>query len=96
MDWPRAIELARELKSEDFSFQHELAQYHCELAQGALIKSDFDGARRHVADALAKGARVLVGGKRHAAGKLLVTWLQWPMAQSIVNKSQPAWRKLKA
>lgn len=33
---------------------------------------------------------------RHAAGKLLVTWLQWPMAQSIVNKSQPAWRKLKA
>ena len=33
---------------------------------------------------------------RHAAGKLLVTWLQWPMAQSFVNKSQPAWRKLKA
>lgn len=70
-NWPRAIELARELKSEDFSFQHELAQYHCELAQGALIKSDFDGARRHVADALAASRRScrasLIAGDIHLA-----------------------------
>lgn len=32
---------------------------------------------------------------RHSAGKLLVTWLQWPMAQGIVGKSQPAWRRIK-
>ena len=52
-NWPLAIELARTLKSQDFSFQHELAQYHCELAQAALIKSDWSAARAHVADALA-------------------------------------------
>lgn len=32
---------------------------------------------------------------RHSAGKLLVTWLQWPLAQSIVGKSGPAWRRVK-
>ncbi|MGE5452892.1 MAG: hypothetical protein ACM3VZ_13750 [Acidobacteriota bacterium] len=31
---------------------------------------------------------------RHAAGKLMVTWLQWPLAQGIVGKSQPAWRRV--
>jgi lipopolysaccharide biosynthesis regulator YciM len=70
-NWPRAIELARELKSEDFSFQHELAQYHCELAQGALIKSDFASARSHVNDALAASRRScrasLIAGDIHLA-----------------------------
>lgn len=32
---------------------------------------------------------------RHAAGKLMVTWLQWPLAQGIVGKAQPAWRRVK-
>lgn len=32
---------------------------------------------------------------RHSAGKLLVTWLQWPIAQGIVGKSQPVWQRIK-
>ncbi|HEX5312137.1 substrate-binding domain-containing protein [Aquabacterium sp.] len=32
---------------------------------------------------------------RHSAGKLLVTWLQWPIAQGIVGKAQPVWQRIK-
>ena len=33
---------------------------------------------------------------RHSAGKLMVTWLQWPLAQGIVGKAQPAWTRIKS
>ena len=86
-NWPLAIELARTLKSQDFSFQHELAQYHCELAQGALIKSDFDGARRHVADALAASRRScrasLIAGDIH-------------LAQGEVDEAIRAWQGIES
>jgi succinate-semialdehyde dehydrogenase / glutarate-semialdehyde dehydrogenase len=40
------------------------------VQQGPLITMDaVEKVERHVADALAKGARVLVGGKRHALGR---------------------------
>ena len=29
---------------------------------------------------------------RHQTGKLLTSWLKWPLAQGIIQKSQPAWR----
>ncbi|MBI5924358.1 MAG: hypothetical protein HY836_02055 [Aquabacterium sp.] len=32
---------------------------------------------------------------RHAGAKLLVSWLQWPLAQSAVKASRPAWRPIK-
>jgi hypothetical protein len=32
---------------------------------------------------------------RHAGAKLLVTWLQWPLAQNAVKSSQPAWQVVK-
>jgi hypothetical protein len=32
---------------------------------------------------------------RHAGAKLLVSWLQWPLAQSAVEAMHPAWRPIK-
>jgi hypothetical protein len=32
---------------------------------------------------------------RHAGAKLLVTWLQWPLAQGAVKSLQPAWQRIK-
>lgn len=32
---------------------------------------------------------------RHAGAKLLVSWLQWPLAQSAVKASRPAWQAVK-
>ena len=32
---------------------------------------------------------------RHAGAKLLVSWLQWPLAQSAVKASRPAWQPIK-
>ncbi|MGC4061163.1 MAG: hypothetical protein QM749_10130 [Aquabacterium sp.] len=32
---------------------------------------------------------------RHAGAKLLVSWLQWPLAQSAVTALQPAWQRVK-
>ena len=56
-DWPRAIALASELRSEATSFQRELAEYHCELAQTALIKSDLATARAETEQAFAANRR---------------------------------------
>lgn len=32
---------------------------------------------------------------RHAGAKLLVSWLQWPLAQSAIKASRPAWHPVK-
>jgi hypothetical protein len=32
---------------------------------------------------------------RHAGAKLLVAWLQWPLAQGAVTALQPAWQRVK-
>ena len=32
---------------------------------------------------------------RHEGAKLLVKWLQWPLAQGAIKASQPAWQRIK-
>ncbi len=51
-DWSKAIDTARELLSDAHSFQHEVAQFYCELAQGELFRSSLDSARELVDKAL--------------------------------------------
>lgn len=52
-DWLKAIETAQALRSDAHSFQHEVAQFYCELAQGELYRSDYAAARSHASEALA-------------------------------------------
>lgn len=51
-DWEKAIEMAQLLSHDERTYQFEIAQFYCELAQSALFKSDFSAARRYVASAL--------------------------------------------
>ena len=48
--WDKAIELAE--KVPDLASQHEVAEFWCEMAENALIRSRTDEARRHVQQAL--------------------------------------------
>lgn len=73
-DWEKAVATARELRSDAHSFQHEVAQFFCELAQGALYQSDYDKARRYVQEAFAANrkcvrASILLGDIEVADGK---------------------------
>lgn len=52
-DWQKAISTAQELSSDANSFQHEIAQFYCELAQTELFKSNYSAARDQIDAALA-------------------------------------------
>lgn len=45
-NWGEAIETAKKLANSDFNFHTEVAQFNCELAQEAIIKSDLTKAEQ--------------------------------------------------
>ncbi|MDO4997618.1 MAG: lipopolysaccharide assembly protein LapB [Neisseria sp.] len=51
-DWEKAIEQARLLSHDEQTYQFEIAQFFCEMAQTALFKSDFEQAKQWVQTAL--------------------------------------------
>ncbi|MBP6115120.1 MAG: lipopolysaccharide assembly protein LapB [Neisseriaceae bacterium] len=51
-DWEKAIEMARTLSHDEQTYQFEIAQFYCELAQMTLFQSDLVKARYYVAQAL--------------------------------------------
>src|SRR5512140_1256313 len=54
-DWPKAIAVTRRMEAlAKQPYYKEIAHYQCELAQGALLKSDFDAARRDIDQALSE------------------------------------------
>ena len=73
-DWPKAIAVTRRMEAlAKQPYFKEIAHYHCELAQAALVASDFDGARKHIDEALAEyracaRATMLLGDLARAAG----------------------------
>ncbi len=54
-DWPKAIGATRRMETlAKHPYFKEIAHYHCELAQGALLRSQTDEARRFIDQALAE------------------------------------------
>ena len=51
-DWQKAIATATKLAHDETTYQFEIAQFYCELAQAALFRSDYDTARNHTRAAL--------------------------------------------
>lgn len=51
-DWPKAVQTAKLLAHDEQTYQFEMAQFYCEMAQAALFQSDFDTARRYIESAL--------------------------------------------
>ena len=57
-DWQKAIATATKLAHDETTYQFEIAQFYCELAQAALFRSDYDTARNHTRAALIANVRV--------------------------------------
>ncbi len=51
-DWEKAIETASHLSHDELTYQFEIAQFYCELAQTALFQSNFEKAKNDVYQAL--------------------------------------------
>ena len=51
-DWQKAIEVALELSHDAQTYQFEIAQFYCELAQTALFRSQFADAESNIVQAL--------------------------------------------
>ena len=51
-DWQKAIEVAQELSHDAQTYQFEIAQFYCELAQTALFRSRFAEAQSNINHAL--------------------------------------------
>ena len=51
-DWQKAIEVAQELSHDAQTYQFEIAQFYCELAQTALFRSQFTEAQSNINHAL--------------------------------------------
>ena len=47
-DWQKAIEVAQELSHDAQTYQFEIAQFYCELAQTALFRSQFAEAQSNI------------------------------------------------
>ncbi|HJV07187.1 lipopolysaccharide assembly protein LapB [Paludibacterium denitrificans] len=81
-DWTKAIETAKELRSDAHSFQHEVAQFYCELAQGEVYRSNLPLAREHVAAAFSANrkcvrASLILGDIEFAEGHFEAAIAAW-------------------
>jgi len=88
-DWQKAITTARELRSDAHSFQHEVAQFFCELAQGELYQSHYAEARGLVSEAISTNrkcvrASLILGDIEFAEGNLDAAIAAW---QSIEKQN---------
>lgn len=45
-EWRKAIEVAAQLRNESHTYQHEIAQFNCELAAQSLTRGKFEEARK--------------------------------------------------
>ncbi|MEN9455046.1 MAG: hypothetical protein RL210_565 [Pseudomonadota bacterium] len=105
--WEKAIAVANTLSDANYSFQHEVAQFYCELALRDIANSQPDAARSHLEQALATHrkcarANIMLGEIDAAAGhyeSAIVTWQriegQDPQYLSLVGtKILDAFRRL--
>ncbi|WP_157314769.1 lipopolysaccharide assembly protein LapB [Chitinibacter sp. GC72] len=51
-EWQKAIEIAEQLRDESHTYQHEIAQFKCELAAAALIRNQTEQAQNYLENAL--------------------------------------------
>ncbi len=87
-DWPKAIAVTRRMEAlAKQPYFKEIAQYHCELAQAALLRSEFDAARAEIDQALAdyRGctrATMLLGDLEAQKGNLSAAIEAWQRIES--------------
>lgn len=72
-DWEKAVSTAALLSHDEQTYQFEIAQFYCEMAQAALFRSDFQAACSHVQAALEANrkctrANMILGAVHHKTG----------------------------
>ncbi|WP_035054105.1 lipopolysaccharide assembly protein LapB [Andreprevotia chitinilytica] len=90
-DWPKAIETARQLRDDSHNYQHEIAQFYCELAAQAHTRSHTEEALGFLEQALEANrqcarARLILGEIAYAAGDhqaAIDHWLQLEMQDPL-------------
>jgi len=80
--WRKAIEIAQQLRDDSHTYQHEIAQFHCELAEQAIARSQPDDARVELEAALTANrqcarARSLQGEMAIQAGESAIAIECW-------------------
>jgi lipopolysaccharide biosynthesis regulator YciM len=107
-DWPKAIEATTRMEAISRTpYFKEIAQYHCELAQAALLRADSASATAEIERALAghracARANVLLGDLRVAQGDLRGAIEAWQRIESqnpaflalVADRFADAFRKL--
>ena len=107
-DWPKAIEATTRMEAISRTpYFKEIAQYHCELAQAALLRADSASATAEIERALAghracARANVLLGDLRVAQGDLRGAIEVWQRIESqnpaflalVADRFADAFRKL--
>jgi lipopolysaccharide biosynthesis regulator YciM len=89
-EWQKAIATAELLRDESHSFQHEIAQFYCELAAESLIRNNTDKAIEELNLALKEHrqsarARLMLGEIAFSQGEMdlaIEHWLKMP-AQDV-------------
>src|SRR5512143_742964 len=87
-DWPKAIAVTRRMEAlAKQPYFKEIAHYACELAQAALIKSDFAAARQEIDRALAEyrgctRANILLGDLELQQGDVGAAIAAWQRIES--------------
>jgi lipopolysaccharide biosynthesis regulator YciM len=72
-EWRKAIEVAALLRDESHTYQHEIAEFNCELAAQAITRGKHDEARQYLEQALSEHrqcarARLMLGELAMASG----------------------------
>ncbi|XZG69214.1 lipopolysaccharide assembly protein LapB [Chitinibacteraceae bacterium HSL-7] len=80
--WLKAIEVAQAMRDDSHSYQHEIAQFYCELGEMAFARSQPDEAERYIHAALSENrkcarARILLGELRVSAGDTAAAIAEW-------------------
>ncbi len=87
-DWPKAISATRRMETlAKRPYFKEIAHYHCELAQGSLLRSQADEGRRYIDQALAEyklctRATMLLGDLEAQQGNDAAAIASWQRIES--------------
>ena len=84
-DWQKAIETARALSHDQQTYQFEIAQFYCELAQMALFLSDLSQARQYI-------ERALEANKKCARANILLGDVE--VKDNHLDLAIEAWQKI--
>ncbi|PHV11371.1 lipopolysaccharide assembly protein LapB [Chitinimonas sp. BJB300] len=99
-EWIKAIETAQQLRDTSHTYQHEIAEFYCELATGAMTRSQPQEARQYLQQALAEHrkcvrANLLLGELAVSNGDYVAAIEAWLKIESQDHRFLPfAARKL--